>query len=84
MLSDKRPWHHRLWFRMVHWSIAVEGEIVWWCGDDTHQRTRKLDFEIRWPKWIFRPICWLGDGHSDYYGECVRCAKPMSGKKLRR
>lgn len=79
-----RPWHLRLWSRMVHWSITVEGEMVWWCGDDDHHRTRKLDFEVRWPKWIFRPICWMTDGHSDYYGECVCCAKAMSGRKVAR
>jgi hypothetical protein len=83
--SWSHPWYIRLWQRCTLWSITVEGEIAWWASDDIHHRTRKIDAEVRLPKWLFKPICWLTkEGHSDYYGECVFCAKAMSGRKLAR
>lgn len=82
MASLTHPWYIRFWQRMTLWSMTVEGEMVWWCGDDDHHRTRKLDFEIRWPRWVFRPICWLiKDGHGEHYGCCVICEKPMSKRR---
>lgn len=67
----------QLWQRMGLWAITVEGTVTWWCGDDVRQRDRKLDVEIRWPKWIWRPYCWWRGQHDQHYAECIYCGTAM-------
>ena len=63
------------------WSITIEGEIVWWAADDIHLRKRKLNMEVRPPKWLWRPFCLLRGRHEQYYRECVYCGKSMKGPR---
>ncbi len=70
----------RLWQRVEAWSICVDGTVSWFCSDDTHERRRKLDWEISVPSLVWRPYCWLyghapqGEPRHDY---CVICRKVL-------
>jgi len=66
-----------LWLTTLCWSITIEGEINWWCRDDDHHRTRKLDYELRVPRWPWRLYCWWAGRHSESYGSCVFCETPI-------
>lgn len=68
---------HKIWLGAQQWSITLEGTLTWWSADDIHQRERKLDHELRLPKWIWRWYCWLRGTHDQYYSECVYCGHPM-------
>ena len=79
-MYSRHPKLVRIWQRLDLWSITLEGELVWWCSDDVRLRKRKLDHEIRFPKWIWRPYCWIYEhepyGYKHRRG-CITCGKRM-------
>lgn len=68
----------RLWRVTLHWSVNLEGTLTWFCSDDSSERERKFDYELRVPRVLWRPYCaWRGK-HEEYYGRCVFCDVPMA------
>lgn len=68
----------RLWKITLLWSITVDGSVTWWCSDDIHQRERKLDYELRVPRWPWRLYCWHRGHHDPDYRSCVFCEERCS------